>query len=67
MLKSIHTVFANTLDKDSRMPFGKYKDRTLLQIYIENPKYLRWLFNNTDFLQKNKVDIAFINQVFKEY
>lgn len=66
MLKTIYTVFANVMDKDTQMPFGKYKGDTLQHIFSENSKYLRWLFGNTDFLQKNKVDPAFVEQVFRE-
>lgn len=66
MLKTIYTVFANVMDKDTQMLFGKYKGYTLQKILSENPKYLRWLFGNTDFLQKNKVDPTFVEEVFRE-
>lgn len=66
MLKSMHTIFANVMDRDTQMPFGKYKGLTLAHILLENPKYLRWLFGNTDFLLKNKVDSKFVKEVFME-
>ena len=28
------------------MPFGKYKGRTILEVFTEDPQYLTWLQSN---------------------
>jgi hypothetical protein len=31
------------------MPFGKYKGETIADLLFDDPAYLEWLHNNTDF------------------
>jgi len=43
-----------TLNMQSRMPFGKYKDQVIQDLFDSNPDYLRWLFENTNvFFEKD--------------
>lgn len=38
----------NKLDKNSIIPFGKYKGYTLQEIFNADPQYIYWLENNVD-------------------
>lgn len=43
-----HTGPKQTLDRDSLITFGKYKDKTVQDVLEENPGYLRWFSENVD-------------------
>jgi uncharacterized protein (DUF3820 family) len=38
-----------------KMPFGKYKNETLGFVYMENKKYLEWLFEQIDYKEHPKL------------
>lgn len=41
---------------DSVLQFGKYKGRTVIDIYEEDPEYLRWVMDETDMLSMSDED-----------
>ena len=32
---------------DNKIGFGKYKDKTWVEVYLDDPSYIDWLENNT--------------------
>lgn len=41
-----HESIAKPLGPNDLMPFGKYKGRTILEVFTEDPQYLTWLQSN---------------------
>lgn len=40
---------------DDKIPFGKYRGKTYHDVYIINPAYIKWLVNNCDTIEFDKV------------
>ena len=49
---------------DKIIPFGKYKNKSLQSLYIENYNYCIWLSNN---IQDPKYDLFDFIQIVKKY
>jgi len=37
-----------TISDEPRMPFGKYRGKTIAEIFRQDPSYLAWFFCNVD-------------------
>ena len=45
--------------RETPIPFGKYKGKTLQEIYVQDPKYFDWLRENADNMEfRRKTDIV---------
>ena len=48
---------------EDKIPFGKYKGKTFLDVYSVNPQYVKWLLNNCDTIN---FDTVSFNSLFRE-
>lgn len=44
--KEIKKLNIKNIDINSKVEFGKYKEKTWVEVYTENPKYFDWLIDN---------------------